>query len=217
VSDQRPSDVLGALPRHRPHRRSAKRPSHPPADTAQAILNGDEDATARRGPARRARDGRPKQPKRTGPGTRRKQAPETAAGGAPRAPEPAAVGARSARGTRAAGANARSARGTPAAGADARNARGAPAAGAGAPDPAPIGDVRAAPPPKASRSRSPRLPQPAQPAGVPPKPHGSRPAQPRGRHDLLGTAAQAAAELAEIGLSVSARALRHAVSRLPRP
>jgi hypothetical protein len=35
--------------------------------------------------------------------------------------------------------------------------------------------------------------------------------------DILGTAVQAAAELAEIGLSVSARALRNALSRLPRP
>jgi hypothetical protein len=35
--------------------------------------------------------------------------------------------------------------------------------------------------------------------------------------DIVSTAVQAAAELAEIGLSVSARALRNAVSRLPRP
>jgi len=33
----------------------------------------------------------------------------------------------------------------------------------------------------------------------------------------VGTAVQAAAELAEIGLSISARALRNALSRLPRP
>jgi hypothetical protein len=35
--------------------------------------------------------------------------------------------------------------------------------------------------------------------------------------DLAGTAVRAAAELAEIGISASARALRAAVSRLPRP
>jgi hypothetical protein len=35
--------------------------------------------------------------------------------------------------------------------------------------------------------------------------------------DIIGTAVQAAAELAEIGLSASARALRSAVARLPRP
>ena len=37
------------------------------------------------------------------------------------------------------------------------------------------------------------------------------------RADVIGTAVQAAAELAEIGLSAGARALRGAVSRLPRP
>jgi hypothetical protein len=46
---------------------------------------------------------------------------------------------------------------------------------------------------------------------------------PRTREDAgngvtpLGTAVQAAAELAEIGLKASARALRGALSRLPRP
>jgi hypothetical protein len=35
--------------------------------------------------------------------------------------------------------------------------------------------------------------------------------------EIFGTAVQAAAELAEIGLSVSARALRNAVSKLPKP
>jgi len=70
---------------------------------------------------------------------------------------------------------------------------------------------------RATPRRPERLRQPAQPAGVPPTP--PRPGQPEettGR-DILGIAAQAAAELAEIGLSVSARALRNAVGRLPRP
>jgi hypothetical protein len=40
---------------------------------------------------------------------------------------------------------------------------------------------------------------------------------PAQRHDVLGTAVQAAAELAEIGLSIGAQAIRRAVSRLPRP
>jgi hypothetical protein len=34
---------------------------------------------------------------------------------------------------------------------------------------------------------------------------------------LVGTVVKAAAELAEIGMTVGARALRTAVSRLPRP
>jgi hypothetical protein len=65
--------------------------------------------------------------------------------------------------------------------------------------------------------RSERLQQPAQPAGAPPAPpRAAEPERTTGR-DILGIAAQAAGELAEIGLSVSARALRNAVSRLPRP
>ncbi len=35
--------------------------------------------------------------------------------------------------------------------------------------------------------------------------------------EIVGTAVQAAAELAEIGLSATARAIREAVARLPRP
>jgi hypothetical protein len=61
-----------------------------------------------------------------------------------------------------------------------------------------------------------RLRQPAQPAGTPPGPRNRRPAPSNGS-DVLGTAVQAAAELAEIGLSVGARAIRGAVARLPRP
>jgi len=66
--------------------------------------------------------------------------------------------------------------------------------------------------------RAERLRQPAQPAGVPPTSRReSRPDDQTTGLDILGIAAQAAAELAEIGLSVSARALRNAVGRLPRP
>jgi hypothetical protein len=61
-----------------------------------------------------------------------------------------------------------------------------------------------------------RLRQPAQPAGTPPSPP-SRGTVPTTGADILGTAVHAAAELAEIGLSASARALRNAVARLPRP
>ena len=135
LSDERPSDVLGALPHRRPQRRSDKRAS--PAGRSGASAS----TTAKRAPAARSRGARPATPQRS--------APATATRATPRRPE--------------------------------------------------------------------RLRQPAQPAGVPPTP--PRPGQPdqtTGR-DILGIAAQAAAELAEIGLSVSARALRNAVSRLPRP
>jgi hypothetical protein len=61
------------------------------------------------------------------------------------------------------------------------------------------------------------LRQPAQPAGVPPAPARSVRPEPATGRDILGTAAQAAAELAEIGLSIGARTVRNLVSRLPRP
>lgn len=56
-------------------------------------------------------------------------------------------------------------------------------------------------------------------------PRGTRPAHsppsdarpPAGGREIVGTVVQAAAELAEIGLSMSARAVREAVARLPRP
>lgn len=68
-----------------------------------------------------------------------------------------------------------------------------------------------------ARARKPtRLQQPAQPAGTPPRPRSRRPLPATGT-EIVGTAVQAAAELAEIGLSMSARMLRNAVSRLPRP
>jgi hypothetical protein len=35
--------------------------------------------------------------------------------------------------------------------------------------------------------------------------------------EIIGTAVQAVGELAEIGMALSARALRHALGRLPRP
>jgi hypothetical protein len=133
LSHERPSDVLGALPRRRPHRRSDKRPA------ATQVLEEDRE--------------RPVQRKRV--------------------TKPAATPAREPRAVR----------------------------------------------PRAPKPRKEQpLRQPAQPPGFPPTSpeRESAPAQPAGR-DILGTAAQAAAEIAEIGLSLSARALRNAVARLPRP
>jgi hypothetical protein len=138
MNDDRPSEVLGGLPRTRPHRRSDKR--------AAPAVTGTPKAQAT-------------------PSARTKPAPR-AKGATPRAKAPA---------------------------------------------------------PKAGRLR-----QPAQPAGTPslrspathrrprPIPPARRTAAPSGG-EILGTAVQAAAELAEIGLSASARALRNALARLPRP
>lgn len=66
------------------------------------------------------------------------------------------------------------------------------------------------------RPRADALRQPQQPSGTPPAPRARRPIPASGT-ELLSTVAQATAELAEIGLSVSARALRNALGRLPRP
>jgi len=81
---------------------------------------------------------------------------------------------------------------------------------------APTARSQRAEPRRSEPARTARLAQPAQPTGTP---TGKRRSQPtsQGGHDILGTAVQAAAELAEIGLSVGARAIRRAVSRLPRP
>lgn len=141
LSDERPSDVLGALPRRRPHRRSDKR-------AAPAGAN------------------------RMAPTTKRTGTP------AKRAAAPRARGARPAQAT----------------------------------PKAPMAEAQPTP------LRAERLRQPSQPAGVPPTPsREGRPDDQTTGRDILGIAAQAAAELAEIGLSVSARALRNAVGRLPRP
>jgi hypothetical protein len=144
MSDESPSDVLGSLPRTRPHRRSQRRASRPVVTSA----NGGSEAVA-----------------------------TTAAAKAP------------------------------------ERAKAKPASRAKAPAPRAIdsatGRKRQAPRPKQTRMR-----QPAQPGGTPVAP---RKPVPSTGADVLGTAVQAAAELAEIGLSVSARALRRAVSRLPRP
>jgi hypothetical protein len=144
VSEQRPSDVLGALPRRRPHRRSDKRapaaasaPAEGAGTTRTRIARLQQPAPARKAPSSRA------------------AAPKTAA------------------------------------------------------------SKTTAPKAAAPRARPQRLAQPAQPAGVPATPR-RRPTPSGGRH-LVATAAQAAAELAEIGLSVSARTLRSVVDRLPRP
>jgi hypothetical protein len=70
------------------------------------------------------------------------------------------------------------------------------------------------PAPKAAAPK--RGPAPVKPdATAPSEPVAADPSP--GSHGVVETAVQAAAELAEIGLHASARALRRAVSRLPRP
>jgi hypothetical protein len=64
-------------------------------------------------------------------------------------------------------------------------------------------------------------------AASPPAPSGAQRSAPDGAHqpgptrpsgtEIIGTVVQAAAELAQIGFTVSTRALKEAVARLPRP
>jgi hypothetical protein len=61
-----------------------------------------------------------------------------------------------------------------------------------------------------------RVRQPAQPPGTPPA-ASSGPPIPGGGVDLIGSAVHVTAELAEIGISAGARALRGVVARLPKP
>jgi hypothetical protein len=168
MTDKPTTDLLGALPRTRPHRRSGKRSERPaegaPAETPEAPAP--EAETARTPAAGSATAGTP--------------APKRAAR-PPATKKPAS---------------------TP-------RAKPRPVNGAGA-------TARRRPQAVRETGTRTRLRQPPQPAGTPSRPRSRKPV-PASGGEILGTAVQAAAELAEIGLSVSARALRNAVQRLPRP
>jgi hypothetical protein len=169
VTDQeRPNEVLGALPHTRPHRRSDKR--KPVA--AKATAAKPKPTTVKSKPTAATSKPKAVKPKTAKP---RIAQPKTSATAKPKTSAPAKT-------------------------ASIANAK--PAA---------------------------RLRQPAQPAGTPPRGPSSarvparppttppRRAGPPTGGEILSTAVQAAAELAEIGLTASARALRNALSRLPRP
>jgi len=95
-----------------------------------------------------------------------------------------------------------------------------PAAAARKPATAPRKPAAAARKPAAERR-----PAGVRPAGVRPSAAtsaasstpGQRPAQPPEGIELVGTAIQAAGELAQIGLTLGTKALRGVVARLPRP
>ncbi len=162
MTDDRPSEVLGGLPRTRPHRRSDKRAAPRPSPAAEAATIAPA-APGPAAPAPTATTNATKTPKAA-------KAPRTRTDGSASVKPPEPV---------------RKPSGT-------------------------------APARRPARTKPARLAQPEQPAGAPPAPASRKPAPSPGV-DILGTAVQAAAELAEIGLSASARALRGAISRLPRP
>jgi hypothetical protein len=149
MSDDRPSEVLGGLPRTRPHRRSEKRAAPAPVHAAP---------TPPTRPA--ARSARPAQTARPAETARRANS----------AKGPGTV------------------RTTPASPGATKRATPAPA----------------------------RVRQPAQPPGTPTATR-SRPPIPTAGADLIGSAVNVTAELAEMGISAGARALRGVVARLPRP
>jgi hypothetical protein len=160
MSDERPSEVLGSLPRTRPHRRSQKRVAAPVRTVA-----GDDASPGKADDARKPRAA-------TASRSRRLRQPAQPEGG------PSIRGARK---------------------------------------PAASGPRKPATPPTGRPGATRRRAATRKP-GPPPKPSGPKTRTPATTGaEILGTAVQAAAELAEIGLTVSARAIRTAVSRLPRP
>jgi membrane protein involved in colicin uptake len=172
MTDNRPTEVLGGLPRTRPHRRSDKRATRA-SETAPAF---DKTTETERKP-RAAAERKPRAAERK-PRAAAERKPRAAAEGKPRA---------------------------------AAERKPRSAAGRKPTQPTPIRGQAARKPP------SQRLRQPAQPAGTPvARRERAAPSPPSGT-ELVGTVVHAAAELAEIGLTASTRALRNALARLPRP
>jgi translation initiation factor IF-2 len=200
MSDERPSDVLSALPRTRPHRRSGKRAersvdtpasaAEPAAGEAKPAARAAKPAAGAAKPQAEKLKAAAAKPKAAKPPARKPTSTK------PTAAKPTARKPSTAKPSTAKPTAARPTAATPAA--------RKPRAGTGA-------GTRAKTPYQGERLR-----QPPQPAGTPSRQRSRKPVPASGT-EILGTAVQAAAELAEIGLSVSARALRNAVSRLPKP
>jgi hypothetical protein len=170
MPDDRSSDLLGQLPRTRPHRRSKKRPERAPGVSASNGASEVDTSTVAAADA--------------DPAAARSKTPDDGLA-APRSQRQRPTGPTA-----------------------------QPAAASRTRPPAPRTT-------RAATARAERLPQPAQPRGVPPPSRArQRPVettqQPSGT-PILVTAAQATVELAEIGLSMGTRALRRAIDRLPRP
>jgi len=147
MTDEPSSDLLGALPRTRPHRRSEKRPARNASPAAEKPS-----------------------PTRTTP------AGSAATAGRAKAASRAKTSSR------------------------AKAASRAKATAPGKPAPR----AKAATPGKASATRTKAPPPTRKPA-------------PATGVAVIGTAVQAAAEIAEIGLTLSRKAVRNAIGRLPRP
>jgi hypothetical protein len=205
MSDKPTTDLLGALPRTRPHRRSGKR--------AERADSGPE-ATPQNTEATTQANGSGRKPARTQSAAKKTPAPRSTAAKKParatKAKAPAtAKAAGKAPATAKASAKASSAK-TTATGAAKKPATSPPRPRA-VPGTGPGSSARLR-----DKAAGSRLRQPPQPLGTPSGRRSRKPVPASGT-EIFGTAVQAAAELAEIGLSVSARALRNAVSKLPKP
>lgn len=187
MSDQRPTDVLGSLPHTRPHRRSEKRAPRPATPTPATDGSPIGESTPTARPKPAAKPN-----DKAKPATKRRPLEQP--------PQPAGVPSARPRRPLAAGkaGNPSTATGhKPATGAQRKSATTA----------------QRKPATAAQRKRA----TAAQRKSAAAQRSEVQPSSRTGGTDLLGTAVQAAAELAEIGLSVGARAVRRAVSRLPRP
>jgi len=216
MSDEPTDGVMGSLPRTRPHRRSAKRgPGGQPARSPEADSQPAEStSTHKRSSATAKPAARTTAPARA----------KTKAKATPAAKTRANANAKATPATRAKAkatpAPKGKAKATPAPKSKANPTGGRSAAGSAG---TPTRSLQSATAPRAAgdRSRKPGATSQAhhrtasRPDG-PPLPRRAVPpaAEPAG---AVGTAVQAAAELTEIGLKASARALRGALSRLPRP
>ncbi len=207
MSDERSPGVLGGLPRTRPHRRSDKRPAASLA--AEPAVNHAIDAARHQAQvnpvertAKAAASGATK-PTTTG---KTKTKPATAGNTKPATTgktktKPATAGNTKPATTGKPNAKPATTRNTNAKPATTRNTNAKPAT---------TRNTNATPT-TAGNTKPANAPRP----GPSPRPPVARDA-PDSRPTPLGTAVQAAAELAEIGLMASARALRGALSRLPR-
>jgi hypothetical protein len=198
MTDDRPSDLLSALPRSRPHRRSAKRPARPAAGPEAEAHEATQAPSENRGVT-------------TKPAADRAKADRAKAS----SPRSGAQRSKSARPTAKSNGNAAKASKTRSKATKATKTRSEakpsqPTTAAGRAIPS-AGEAQGKP------SRQPtRLAQPAQPRGVPRSNQGARP-EPSTEFPVLRTAVQAAAELTEIGATLSAKALRRVLGRFPRP
>lgn len=224
-SGKKKPEVMAGLPTTRPQRRSARRERAGRPDTpGDAVPSGaasparSDEAQNHEAPRATSARAETRSKKATAP-TEAKARPKKATEAKARPRKVAAAEAKTARGTGTAKARAGSEKAATSRPRPARRKQSARADGARA-RAAPRSATATAPTLLVAADGRERLPQPGQPRSLPPQPPDTAepppPARPGGG-EIIGTAIQAAGELAEIGLTLGTQALRNAISRLPRP